>query len=98
MPKIDIKIAGLNYILNSDESPEHLDEVAHLVQKRVENILKKNPKLDIARATMLAAFDFASQLVKGNKRSGEFKSGVLTKAKLLLDKVEKDLGQRPNLS
>ena len=98
MPKIDIKIAGLSYVLKSDESPEHLDEVANLVKKRVEILLKKNPKLDVSRAAMLAAFDFASQLVKGNKRSGEFKSGVLTKAKLLLDKVENDLGHRSSHS
>ncbi len=96
MPKIDINIAGLSYVLKSDETLEHLEEVSHLVKKRVEIILKKNPKLDATRATMLAAFDFASQMVKSTRRGTEYKSGVLTKAKLLLAKVEKELATRPH--
>jgi len=94
MPKIEIEIAGHPYVLKSDECPEHLEEVTHLVKKRVEILLKKNPKLGVNRATMLAAFDFASQLVKSTKKGTEFKSGVLTKAKLLLARVEKELTPR----
>ena len=94
MPKIEIEIAGQSYVMKSDESPEHMEEVASLVKKRVENLMRKNAKLGIARATMLTAFDFASQMVKSNKKGTEFKSGVLTKAKLLLNKVEKEIAQR----
>ncbi len=94
MPKLEIDIAGQSYVMKSDESPEHMEEVAHLVKKRVENLLKKSPKLGVARATMLTAFDFASQMVKSTKKGTEFKSGVLTKAKLLLNKVEKELSER----
>ena len=91
---VEIDIAGQNYVMKSDESPEHMEEVANLVKKRVESLMKKHPKLGIARATMLTAFDFASQMVKSSKKGSELKGGVLTKAKLLLNKVEKEIAQR----
>ncbi|MBI1859711.1 MAG: cell division protein ZapA [Deltaproteobacteria bacterium] len=64
MNSIEIAIAGQKYILSGEETPEHLNEVSELVRRRVESIRKKNPGLSLQKATMLVAFDFASETIK----------------------------------
>ncbi len=91
MSKIEIEIGGQQYVLRGEETEDHLREVADLVKKRVAALRKKTPTLSLQKASILAAFDFASQVIKGSKKSADYKSAVLTKAKLLLDRVETEL-------
>ena len=95
MATIEITIGEQKYFLRGDESPEHLQEVTEIVKRRVETIRKKAPAMTLQKATMLAAFDFASQVIKGSKKSNDYRSAILTKAKLLLERVELELSSKP---
>lgn len=85
---IEITIGGQRYLLKGDEDEAHLREVAELVKRRVENIRKKNPNLSIQKAAMLAAFDFASQAIRGRRKSQDYRATIMAKAQALLDRVQ----------
>ncbi len=88
---IEIVIGGQKYVLKGEETKEHLREVAELVRRKVEVIRKKSPTLSLQKATMLAAFDLASQSIKGRKKAIDYRSSLLTKAHRLLEKMQADL-------
>lgn len=92
MNSIEIKIADQKLVLKGDEAPEHLEEVADLVRRRVDTIVRKNPTISLQKAGLLAALDFASHLIKGQRQAAEYRSAVVAKTSLLLDRVELELG------
>jgi cell division protein ZapA len=88
---IELTICGQKYVLKSEESEEHLREVAELVRRKVENIKKKNPTLSLQKTAMLAAIDFASCSIKGRKKALDYRSTILSKAQQLLERVQNEL-------
>lgn len=97
MAAIEFSIGNQKYVVKSDESEEHLREVAELVRRKVESIRKKNDSLTLQKAAMLAAFDFASSSIKGKKRSAENRSKLLAKAESVLQKIQEEIEERPPL-
>lgn len=91
MASIEFTIADQKYVLHGDEPEEHLREVAELVRRKVEGLRKASPTLSLQKAAMLAAFDIASQAIKGKQKASDYRSTVLTKAQDLLDRVELEL-------
>jgi cell division protein ZapA len=91
MNTIDILIGNQRYELKGNETTEHLEEVAQMVRRRVDSLRKKSPTLSLQKASILAAFDLASDLIKSKKKSSEHRAAVLSKAQKLLEKVEWDL-------
>ena len=91
MNSIEISIANQKYIIKGEEGEAHLNEVAEMVRRRVESMRKKNPNLTLQKAAMLAAFDFASDVIQLRKKSWDSKAAILTKAQSLLEKVEREL-------
>lgn len=88
---IDILIANQRYTLKSEETPEHLREVAEMVKRKVESTKKKSPTHSIQKAAMLAAFDLASDLIKAKKKTVQSRANIVAKAHQLLLKVENEL-------
>jgi cell division protein ZapA (FtsZ GTPase activity inhibitor) len=91
MTSIEIVIADQTYVLRGEETEEHLKEVAELVRRKVDSLRKQMPALTLQKAAMLAAFDFASDAIKGKKKALEYRSAVLNKAGDLLERVESEL-------
>lgn len=91
MPSIEITIGGQKYVLKGEEAETHLQDVAELVRRKIENIKKKAPELSFQKATMLAAFDFASEAIKGKKKAADYRSAILTKASQLLERVQSQI-------
>jgi cell division protein ZapA (FtsZ GTPase activity inhibitor) len=91
MNSIEISIANQKYVIRGEESESQLKEVAEMVRRRVESIRKKNPTLTLQKAAMLAAFDFASDVIQQRKKSSDSKAALLTKAQGLLERVEREL-------
>ncbi|MBI4404019.1 MAG: cell division protein ZapA [Deltaproteobacteria bacterium] len=92
MASIEISIGGQKYMLCSEESEEHLREVADMVKRKVEKLRAEKPNLSQQKATMLAAFDFASGFIKGSQKALTYKNSILTKAQDLLQRVENQMG------
>ena len=96
MASIEFSIANQKYLLKSDDDDAHLNEVAELVRRKVEGIRKKNATLSLHKAIMLAAIDFASQVIKGRKRALNYQSDIIVRANRLLQKVESKLESSPS--
>lgn len=97
MKSIEVSIGKQKFVVSADESEEHLQEVTELVRRKVENIRKLDPTMSLQRATMLAAFDFASETIKGKKRAAGFRTSVLSKAQEILERVQTDLSGTPGV-
>lgn len=97
MKSIEVSIGKQKFVVSADESEEHLLEVTELVRRKVESLRKADPAMNLQRATMLAAFDFASETVKGKKRASGFRTAVLTKAQDILERVQTDLTTKPGV-
>lgn len=91
MNSIEITIANQKYVIKGEEGEAHLKEVAEMVRRRVETIRKRNPNLTLQKAAMLAAFDFASDVIQNRKKSIDSKAAILNKAHSLLERVEREL-------
>lgn len=91
MNQIEISIANQKYVIRGEEGEAHLKEVAEMVRRRVESLRKKNPNLTLQKAAMLAAFDFASDVIQQRKKSVDSKSALLRKAHSLLERVEREI-------
>jgi cell division protein ZapA (FtsZ GTPase activity inhibitor) len=91
----EISVGNATFLLRSDETQEHLDEVVELVQKCVGTLRQHNPSMSMQNAAILAACDLASQLIRGKEQAREYQSAVLERAGRLLEKVEKELGRKP---
>lgn len=88
---IEIAIGNNRYVLKSEEPEEHLIEVAEMVRRKVEGIRKKSSSNTLQKAAILAAFDLASDLIKAKRKSSDYRSKVLSKARHILEKVEHEL-------
>ena len=91
MNSIEIVIGNQKYLIRGEEGDEHLKEVAEMVRRRVETIKKKTPSLSLQKAAMLAAFDFASEVIQHRKKSSDTRATILSKAHSLLERVEREL-------
>lgn len=91
MKSIEVSIGKQKFVVSADETEDHLQEVTELVRRKVESIRKLDPTMSTQRATMLAAFDFASETIKGKTRAGNFRAAVLSKAQEILERVQTDL-------
>jgi len=95
MPSIEFSVGNQKYVVKSDESEEHLREVAELVRRKVESIRKKNDTLTLQKAAMLAAFDFASSSIKNKRKSHDTRTSLLSKAESVLAKLQEEINDRP---
>jgi len=95
MNSIEMQIGSQRFILKGEDDEPHLQEVAEMVRRKVEALRKKNPTLNLQRASMLASFDLASQLIKGRRKALEYRSEVVAQTSQLLDQVEGELASTP---
>lgn len=94
MKAVEILIESQKFVLRGDESEEHLEEVAELVRRKIASAKKSAPNLNLQKATMLAALDLASEMIKGRKKAYQYRSEILGRTGQLLERVELELSSR----
>lgn len=60
--KVTVRIAGNEYVLCGDESPEYIQKVALFVDKKLQEITKKNHLLSTSMASVLASVNMADEV------------------------------------
>ena len=94
---VEINIGHQTFILKGDDQEGHLREVGEMVRRRIETVYKHHPNISLQKATMLAAFDLASESIKGRQKSQDYRSAILSKAGELLERVQIELSTKsPN--
>jgi cell division protein ZapA len=75
--KVTVKIAGNEYVLCGNESPEYIQRIALMVDRKLRDITRKNHLLSTSMASVLTAVNMADELVKAkdayNKSEFELK-------------------------
>ena len=97
MASIEITLSDRKYQLSSEASEEHLKLVAEMVSKKIANLQKEKSSLNLQKAFIIAAFDFASHLIEGKKKGQEYRSAILTKAHQILERVQTELTSPPSV-
>ncbi len=64
MNVINVNINGMEYNLRGQESEEYLHKVARHVDKKLQGIMKGNPKLSISSAAVLTAINAVDDMFK----------------------------------
>ena len=88
---VEFRIYDQLYSLRGQEPETHLREVAEMIQRKVESLKKKNPSISLQKASMLVAFDLASDLIKGTKKSSDYRASLIAKTHQILERVELEL-------
>ncbi|MBM7096514.1 cell division protein ZapA [Bacillus sp. H-16] len=71
-----VTIYGQQYTIVGQESPDHVKEVAGLVNDKMKEIKGKNPYLDTGKLAVLAALNIGDELVKlKEKHNNQEKDG-----------------------
>lgn len=60
--RVEVEIAGENYVLRGDSSPEYIRELARRVDRMIREITSRNPRVSVAKAAVLAAINIADEL------------------------------------
>jgi cell division protein ZapA len=73
---VTVKINGSEYNLKGDEREEYLHKVAGYVDKKIADVLKKNNKLSIGDASVLAALNIVDEKFKSDNHNEDLKKEV----------------------
>lgn len=76
MNVVTVKINGSEYNLKGNEKEEYLHKVAGYVDKKIADILKKNKRLSIGDASVLAALNIVDEKFKGDEINEALKKEV----------------------
>lgn len=82
---VKVSIAGRDYSLRTDDSPEYLQETAADLDSRIKSLLKENPSFGIQNAAVIAALTSLDEARKANEAidniRGQIKAYVADAAK-----------------
>lgn len=62
--KVIVEIYGEKHVVRGGESPEHIQEVAREVDKKMRLIAQRMPRLGVHQVAILAALNLADELKK----------------------------------
>jgi len=90
--KVTVKIAGNEYVLCGTESPEYIQRIALMVDRKIQDITRKNNLLSTSMASILTAINMADEMVKAQEAQSktEFE---LKELKKRLQELKEDLSR-----
>ena len=77
MNRVKLKICGVNYFINTDESVEYTEELGKKLDGRMNEIMKKGGSfVTLTQAAVLAALELADELSKSEKNVENFRNQI----------------------
>lgn len=62
--KVTVRIAGNEYVISGAESPEYIQKIALFVDRRVQEITRKNHLLSTSMASVLTSINLADEMFR----------------------------------
>ena len=87
----DVEIFGSTYHVRGEDDPEHLREVAALVDRRMREVAEKVTTVDTAKIAILAALNIADELFRCREKQEGERVDIQEKVADLAGKLEKAL-------
>lgn len=69
--KVEVEIYGDYYNLKGEASTEYMERIARYVDKTMYKVARRNPKLTLHKAAILAAINIADELLRTLDHYGE---------------------------
>lgn len=86
--RIEVKIAGMGYILKTDEDEEYIMKIANFINKRMSEVIMNEPQLSTSLSAMLTAFLIADEYFKHLQVCEEKKEESLSEVEKYLKEIE----------
>lgn len=64
LTKVKVEICGESYNIKGNESEEHIKMIAAYVDKKMRQVVERNPRLSTGKVAVLAALNIADELSK----------------------------------
>jgi cell division protein ZapA len=87
----DVEIFGSVYHVRGEDNPEHLREVAALVDRRMREVAEKVTTVDTARIAILAALNIADEFFRCREKQEGERVDIQEKVAVLAGKLEEAL-------
>jgi cell division protein ZapA (FtsZ GTPase activity inhibitor) len=71
MAKYTITIADIDLNISTEESPEMVDRLVSMLDRRIRDLLTRMPRLSKSEATILCAVDYCAQYIKMEDKTHE---------------------------
>lgn len=62
--KVSVRIAGSEYVISGYESPEHIQKIALYVDRKIQEITRKNHLLSTSMAAVLSSINMANDILR----------------------------------
>lgn len=62
--KVAVRIAGNEYVITGSESPEYIQKIALFVDRKIQEITKRNHLLSTSMAAVLASINMADEMFR----------------------------------
>lgn len=77
--KVPVKINGKEYHIACTEDEEYIQRVAYYIDRKLNQLMSANPRLDVSMASVLTSLNLADQLFKSVE---------------LIEKLEQKIGEK----
>ncbi|HAA26004.1 MAG TPA: cell division protein ZapA [Ruminiclostridium sp.] len=88
--KVQVRIAGNEYILRGNESAEYMQKVALYVDTKTAEIMKANHTLSTSMASVLTAVNIADEFFKASDSNGMLKKEIEQAKKIIRELKEEN--------
>ncbi len=90
--QLKIDVLGSSFVIQSDESTEHLNRLSALVKSRIEDVRKRYPFAEPLTVAVLAALNIADEMYKiRDGREPAESSEIDSVAERLISRIDDDL-------
>lgn len=74
--KIKLNIAGTSYVINSQDSEEHVLELADILDNDMKQILERSPSASVTAAAVICALTYLDKLDKSDSSADNMRKQV----------------------
>ena len=85
---VEIKVLGQTFTVKADAGEPHIQEVAHYVNEKIDEILTKTKSVSSLNVAILAALNIADDLLKERERRKTLLREVNLKSKDLVERID----------
>lgn len=83
MPKYKIAIADMDINVSTDESPEMVDTLVGIIDRRIREIISKSPRCSKSEAAVLCALDYCAERIKSEDKTRNIENDYIQQTKTL---------------
>ncbi len=90
--QLKVDLLGATFVIQSEESPEHLTRLSGYVKSRIEEVRKRYPFAEPLTVAVLAALNIADEMFKIREgREPPETSEIMSVAESLISRIDDDL-------